>query len=58
MCKYGGFQSHGGTPSHHPLNPFYFWIFHCKPSSIAGIPSFMEPPDAYLKKNQSCMMVG
>ena len=50
MCKYGGFQSHGGTPSHHPLNPFYFWIFDCKPSSIAGIPSFMEPPDAYLKK--------
>ena len=46
MCKYGAFQSHGGTPSH----PFYFRIFQCKPSSIEGIPSFMEPPDVSKKK--------
>ena len=46
---FGGFLSHGGTPSHHP---FWIGIFPYKPSSYWGIPIYGYPLFTVLiKKN-------
>ena len=37
----GGFQSHGGTPVHHP---FFFEIFHEINHPSIGVPTFMKTP--------------
>jgi hypothetical protein len=37
FVPYGGFLSHGGSPSSHP---FEIGIFHCKPSSCWGTPIY------------------
>ena len=44
ICPYGGFLSHGGTPSSHP---FYFRLFHYKPS-IWGYHHLWKPPYIYI----------
>ena len=40
MGIYGGFLSHGGTPSHPPSSSIFDWEFPYKPSSDKGVPWF------------------
>ena len=43
IYPYGGFHSHGGTPSHHPFLFFCFFP-NKKPCSYRGTPMTMETP--------------
>ena len=41
LRPFGGFQSHGGTPSYHP---FLDGIFHYKPAVVTGYRHLWKPP--------------